>query len=399
MQPDSESAVRRDANREVHRLDGGVRMVLWGGVLYMLVQQMSAGGTWPPSAYLLPLAAVVALSVGYLLLSIWPVAEALRREADKHPVLMSSAPLLFLVPYFVFARQDPDFDPSTILASAMLLFLPAACAVLNTPQLRRHDIAIGLITVALPLVIPLIRNESVAREDMVLRLSAYVLPVALLVFTAPAQRQRLHFLFACAVLSLWYSVEFSAFPTYILPNTPAINYFHWLTIPTFLYVVALANRFEPLGLSFKPSLQGAWVVLMHLALAAMLVIPLGLAVGFLNLSWVTPQPIDTITQLFSIYLFIALPEELLFRGVLLAYLKETLDWPVWVCVAVSSLIFGLAHLNNSADIGGEASVYWYALLAAFAGVAYASAYLRSKNVTAAAAVHTLVNWLWGVAFK
>ena len=382
---------------EVHRIDGALRLLVWGVLIYTGITQLSANGTISVREYFIPFTVYAALMAGYVLLSITSVAQALRMYAHEQPVLLALLPLLLVVPYALYARQQPDFDPATLLASGMLLFLPVSCAMLNTRRFKRSDLVIGLVTVALPLVGPLLRNEAIERTDLFLRLGAFALPVLLLLLTNTQQKQRLNFLFICAVLSLWFSVEFAAFPDYVLPNATDLHYFSLAVLPVFLLVLALSGRFTPLGLSFKPSARGVGIVLLHLVVLALILVPLGLVTGFLHFELSVPQPLAAISKAFAIYVFIALPEELLFRGALLTYLRETLAWPDWGVIGLSSLIFGLSHLNNPPENGSN--IWWYVLLATIAGIAYARTFLLSKNVAASAALHTAVDWLWGVAFK
>ena len=96
---------------------------------------------------------------------------------------------------------------------------------------------------------------------------------------------------------------------------------------------------------------------------------------------------------YGLYLFIALPEEILFRGTLLRYLGDTYRWSEPVIIVVSALIFGASHLNNPPNVG------WYFVLATVAGVFYARTYLMTKNVGASATLHTAVNWLWLMIFR
>ena len=402
-----------EAPHELHRVDGLVRMVLWGVMLVSLVQQISANGTATPNTYILALIVLLGALTGYLLLSIPSVVHAIRQSSHDSALLIAIVPLVSIVPYALYARQDPEFDPSVLLSTAMLLFLPVACALLNTASLKRGDIVTGLVTVMLPLAAPLIRNEPISMLDGIMRLGAFALPVLLLLLSTREQKQRLNFLFICAVFSLWYSAQFHALPDYVVPNTDNLQYFDVVLLPLLVLVLALANRFTPLGLSFRPTWQGAGAVLLHVALAGVLLVPLGLITGVLQFD---PAPLQltlnagassigpVLLKLLNIYLFIALPEELLFRGTLLTYLRDVLAWPIGQALVVSSLIFGLAHLNHYLDVSlsvSEISVpgtMWVVILAALAGGVYALAFVTRKNVAAAAAVHALVNWIGSLLF-
>ncbi|HXK62385.1 MAG TPA: CPBP family intramembrane metalloprotease, partial [Acidobacteriota bacterium] len=73
----------------------------------------------------------------------------------------------------------------------------------------------------------------------------------------------------------------------------------------------------------------------------------------------------------------------------------------------SSLVFGLAHSNNSnppyaavhLPLVGVVELPWvYILLATIAGVFYGLAYVRSGKLTTAALVHAMVDLWWSVFF-
>jgi membrane protease YdiL (CAAX protease family) len=135
------------------------------------------------------------------------------------------------------------------------------------------------------------------------------------------------------------------------------------------------------------------VVLANLLLFAMLAVPLGLAIGFLTFH---PRPLDGLGFLRSfltILVFVGIPEELLFRGLIQNVLEQW--WGKgWPSLAVAAVVFGAAHLDN----GGFPNLR-YALLATIAGVFYGRAFRQGGNLVPAALVHTLVDSLWGALFR
>ncbi|MYM82055.1 CPBP family intramembrane metalloprotease [Duganella sp. FT50W] len=91
-------------------------------------------------------------------------------------------------------------------------------------------------------------------------------------------------------------------------------------------------------------------------------------------------------------LFTVVAEEAFFRGFLQARLANALTrwrWGTWVAVAVSALLFGLAHLG-----GG----LLYGILAGIAGLGYACAYQRTRRIEAAILVHIALNVVHFIAF-
>ncbi len=373
-------------------MDWSIRLALVGLVAVTLSSQLLTRTSGNEG--ILTLAILTGLTGLYLLGSIEPVARRLYAVAQTDPIGMAFPPLLLLIPYIVLGRGTPGFDIASVLLCLVLVFLPVGLALTNTSHLRLSDIPVGLVAVAAPLVSPILRDQAITSADGVLRAGAFALPVLLLVFSTRAQKERMNFAFLCAVLALWYSVEFKAFPNLNLPGQSGdAPYFQLVVICAFLYVLVVAGRFGALGLSFKPSTRGLSIVTSNLALFALIAVPIGLATGFIKPALASAGLIENLARGFGIYLTIALPEEILFRGVLLSYLAATLRWPPIPTIVLSALVFGASHLNNPPGVG------WYFILATIAGVFYARTYLATKNATAAAAVHTMVDWLWAVVFS
>jgi membrane protease YdiL (CAAX protease family) len=371
-------------------VDWLVRLVIWGISVVAFANQLNSTLSITTVAIVVVFALLMA---GFLIASIAPVAVHLFGAARAQPLGFALLPLVLLLPYVWYTRQNGDFDTADLLAAGVLLFMPTALAVLNTPALAVSDVVLGLVGIALPLVVPIIRNQALDTTALLLRAGAFALPVLLLLLTTPQQKRRLNFLFISAVLSLWYGVEFNVFPAFTWPiQDITLSYFHLAAILVFVYILAATGRFRALGLSFQPSARGLSTVASNLALYALIAIPLGLITHFLTLRFSAPTVGAALGQVLTIYLFVALPEEILFRGTLLAYLDETMRWPSATTVIVSALLFGAAHLNNPPNVG------WYFVLAALAGVFYARAYLTTKNVGAAATLHTAVNVIWALIF-
>lgn len=350
------------------------------------------GALYPLMVYSLPAAA-------YLLASTPAVASTLRRYAESQPLGMALLALAPLVPVAAYARAAFDFDPAELLFGAVLIFLPAACAILNVPQLHRADVLLGLITVAVPLLLPYAPDSGVGAPSeppttfgIVMRFGAFLLPVALLVFTTREQKQRLNFLFVCAALSLWYAAQFRALPDLPIAGDVGVTYFQLAIIPIFLYVLATAGRFDRLGMSFQPTPRGVSVVTANLALLAAIGVPVGMVTGALVPAFQGPPPLDAAAQALSIFLLIALPQEILFRGVLLTYLQDVLRLNAGIAAIISAVLFGAAHLSGPADLG------WPFILAVLTGVFCARAFLATRNVVAAGVVHTFARWVKWLLF-
>lgn len=120
------------------------------------------------------------------------------------------------------------------------------------------------------------------------------------------------------------------------------------------------------------------------------VLGMGWGLGYVrpDLKWTQWTPAFLAVNL----LFTCVTEEAFFRGFLLAGLAR--GWSRWrygtaAAVAVSTLLFGLAHAA-----GGAALV----VLATVAGFGYALAYLRAKRIEGAVLTHFLLNAVHFLAF-
>jgi membrane protease YdiL (CAAX protease family) len=117
-----------------------------------------------------------------------------------------------------------------------------------------------------------------------------------------------------------------------------------------------------------------------LAFGATAVAVFALAVSMQQVAFAPKLPVLAIQFLFANLLLTCIAEEALFRGLLQEQLQRRL--PAVVAVALSAVLFGLAHLA-----GGPVS----ALLAGLAGLGYAAAYARTRRIEAAVLVHFALN--------
>jgi membrane protease YdiL (CAAX protease family) len=133
------------------------------------------------------------------------------------------------------------------------------------------------------------------------------------------------------------------------------------------------------------------------ALAAFgaIAIPVGLATGFLRYPPARPPALGHAAGLApAIFLTIALPEEVYFRGVLQAGLERPLGRRAALFVA--SLAFGLMHWNNAATLARRIE---YCALASVAGLFYGLAYSAGGSILAPAICHTVVDLVWNLVFE
>ncbi len=131
--------------------------------------------------------------------------------------------------------------------------------------------------------------------------------------------------------------------------------------------------------------------LSNFAAFVLLGIPLGYFLGFIHFRPAAVPLADFAFQLFGIYLTIAIPEELLFRGILQNFLTKSISrrrGGVYALV-VASVVFGASHLHHP-----PVPNWKYGIMATLAGVFYGNAYRARQRLSASALTHTLVDTTW-----
>ena len=174
---------------------------------------------------------------------------------------------------------------------------------------------------------------------------------------------------------------------------PNLDYTWWSTTISVIAIIGwVGYRGADIGFNLVPKFKDLIIALLALFMIMAIVIPPGLVTGFLTFGIPETYDFPKLTVHFiGLFLTVALPEELFFRGILLRGL-EKVSSKKWIPMVVSSLAFGLMHWNNLNDLSMQIT---YVSLATIAGLGYAWAYKKSgNNLFAAILTHTLVDWVW-----
>lgn len=155
-----------------------------------------------------------------------------------------------------------------------------------------------------------------------------------------------------------------------------------------IYGFILVRQLDGVGFDLRLRLRDLATGLREFGWYAPLAIALGLTMGFLHVHAVWPQPSALAVAYLFTFMFIAIPEELFFRGWMQNLLERRLGRTP--ALLVTAVLFGLSHFNKRA-----AYFNWrYVVLAALAGIFYGRAWRRDRRVGASAITHACVDTIW-----
>jgi membrane protease YdiL (CAAX protease family) len=152
----------------------------------------------------------------------------------------------------------------------------------------------------------------------------------------------------------------------------------------------VVRRLDGIGFDLRLTVKDLRRGLGEYCLYALIAIPLGLWLGFLHFHAVWPSPLAAVGAFVFTFLFIAIPEELFFRGWLQNLLERRMGRTA--ALLLTAVIFGLSHWNKRA-----LHFNWrYVLMAAIAGVFYGRAWRAQRRVGASAITHASVDTTWSL---
>jgi membrane protease YdiL (CAAX protease family) len=162
-----------------------------------------------------------------------------------------------------------------------------------------------------------------------------------------------------------------------------------LFVDVVLYEYLVVRTQIDIGFDLRARVSDFVVGLREFAFYAPVALALGFALGFLHLHRIAGSPAWLgAGWLFTLF-FVALPEEIFFRGLLLNLLEKKIG--TRAALLVSSAIFGLAHFNKRAVFNWR-----YVILAAIAGVFYGRSYLANRRILSAGITHATVDTVWSI---
>ena len=213
-----------------------------------------------------------------------------------------------------------------------------------------------------------------------------------------------------AILIVWFFIELGLVPQADIPPEKGISFFLLIALNSIIYSFVIIRGLDSVGFRLRPNLDDWKYACIYLGLfIAFFAIPIGFSTSFIRQSAELRAAWQFPVILLGIFLFTGLPEEILFRGLIHNLLagrlkKDQSELPV---LLISSIIFGLAHINNSDPpyifvhlFGIDWSIPWaYVILASIAGWFYGLAYIRTGSILAPALLHAMVDGWWSYFFN
>ena len=238
----------------------------------------------------------------------------------------------------------------------------------------------------------------------------YLFLPALLLWWDRQTPQHINWRNLIAILVVWFFIELGLVPAASIPPDKGVSFFLLIALNGIIYSFLVIRGLDSMGYRLRPNVEDWKYACLYLGLfIAFFAVPIGFLTSFIGQTtdW---QPLWQFPIiLLGIFLFTGLPEEILFRGLIHNLLagrlkKNQSELPV---LLISSIIFGLAHVNNSDPpfifvylFGMDWSIPWaYVILATIAGWFYGLAYIRTRSILAPAMLHAMVDGWWSYFFN
>jgi uncharacterized protein len=285
------------------------------------------------------------------------------------------------------------FSPAIIVAALLTLLPFLGVAFFPKPLTTRFESLPTALRLLLPAILCL-PYALVAHSGGVFSWRWFALyalmPVAIAVLMQQARRidptQRGNWRDYLILATLGLAVDLRWFEHAWPPHLSVFNKI--LLLDAGIYGFLFIRQLDHVGFDLRLRLRDLRVGLRELALYTPVALALGLWLGFLHLHPSWPRPSQLTAGFLFTFFFIAVPEELFFRGWLQNLLERRMGrYPALI---VTAMLFGLSHFNKRA-----VHFNWrYVLLAAIAGIFYGRAWRQDRRIGASALTHTSVDTLW-----
>jgi hypothetical protein len=162
-----------------------------------------------------------------------------------------------------------------------------------------------------------------------------------------------------------------------------------------LFCFLAVRPIEGIGFTFRLVKRDVVQAFIAFAWFFPLALVFGTTTGFVPFEPHIPHAALILPTMLGITFMVALPEEVLFRGLVQNLLQRAASTARGRLMALitTSVIFGFTHINNHPRFDWR-----YVAIASVAGIAYGTVYNRTGKVTAAAITHAFVDIVWRLCF-
>jgi membrane protease YdiL (CAAX protease family) len=160
-----------------------------------------------------------------------------------------------------------------------------------------------------------------------------------------------------------------------------------------IYGLVFIRQLNGTGFDLRLSLRDLRIGLREFLLYTPIAIILGLSLSFIHFHKLWPSPLQFSGAFVFTFFFIAIPEELYFRGWLQNLFERRIGR--YPALFITAILFGLSHWNKRTT-----SFNWqYVLLAMIAGIFYGRAWRQDRRIAASAITHATVDTVWSIWFR
>ena len=327
-----------------------------------------------PSKQRLVLAATIFVA---LLGVFWLIARLFRVQAlNDYPVSTFLSFATLFAPYWFFGFGLADVlrrvlsNAAWRIACSALLVLPYF--ILAVPrEILSWPLAVTLIAICVLVAATLHLFPAPANfaDLIVLLLVGLVIDLGLLNTAWPLGRHG----------ALW-PAGLGGFPKMMMANVA-------------LYGYLVIKPIDAIGYELIPRLSDLKTGLREFLFYTPFVLPLGFLLGFLHWHGSRAHPLEFPGAWIFTFFFVALPEELYFRGLIQNLLERRINRNAALIIA--SILFGLSHFNKRTTFFN----WKYVILAAIAGFFYGRAWRERKRLFASSITHATVDAVWSIWFR
>ncbi len=287
------------------------------------------------------------------------------------------------------------FSPPVVIAACITL-LPFLAAAFFPDLVARHNETLPSgVRILLPTVL-FVPYAMVAGSAGSFRWGWFglyaLLPIAIAALLGQArkadsaQRGTWRDFLVLAILGL--AVDLRWFEPAWPPHLAVFN--KMLLLDAGIYGFLVIRQLDGVGFDLRLRLRDAGIGFRELLIYTPVALVLGLSLGFLHLHPGWPRLTQLLTAFLFTFFFIAVPEELFFRGWLQNLLERRMGR--YPALFLTAALFGLSHFNKRA-----VHFNWrYVLLAALAGIFYGRAWRQQRRVGASALTHASVDTIWSL---